>query len=170
MLGLAGLTIPAAMLIRERRQARGAEAQWPGDAQALAPRQGPASSMCGGKVRDTTTRRWSGVVYVPSAMGYVRATPPLGVLEVAPGRIGLRVRPTFVRATFGAETLDVTVGQDVVVFPARRSRPQGLEGIGIRVPRRQSFYFWNHDRSEVLAAAAAAGFEVSHQEQEMKLR
>jgi hypothetical protein len=101
-------------------------------------------------------------------MGYGRATPPLGVLEVAPGLIVLRVRPAIVRVMFGVEPLNVTAGQDVAVFPASKKRPQGLEGIGIRVPGRQPFYFWNQNRSEVLAAVAAAGFEVSDQEQEMR--
>jgi len=101
-------------------------------------------------------------------MGYVSASKPLGVLEVAPGWIGLRIRPAFVRAIFGIETLDVTAGQDVVVFPVRRSI--GLEGIGIKTPDGRSFYFLVDDRSAGLAAVAAAGFQVSGQEQKMKLR
>ena len=63
-----------------------------------------------------------------------------------------------------------TPGQGVVVFPARRPRRYGLQGIEIRVPGQPSFYFWNNNRSEVVAAMAAAGFEVSDQEQTMKLR
>jgi hypothetical protein len=66
--------------------------------------------------------------------------------------------------------LNTTAGQDIVVFPTRRLKFQGLDGIEIRVLGRPSSYFWNSNRSEVLAAIAAAGFEVSDQEQEMKLR
>ena len=42
-------------------------------------------------------------------------------------------------------------------------------GIEIRTPGRQSSYFCNYRRAEVLAALAAAGFEVSDQVQTMKL-
>lgn len=104
---------------------------------------------------------------MPGALGYVHASMPLGVLEVAPGRLGLRIRPAFIRAVFGVPTLEAMAGQDVVVFPARR--PQGLMGIEIRTPGRQSSYFCNYRRAEVLAALAAAGFEVSDQVQTMKL-
>ena len=163
-LGLANLAVPAAVLIREQRRVRSAAPQWPGGARA--PGQDQANTLSG-KARDATARRWTGAAHVPSAMGYVDATKPLGVLEVAPEWIGLRVRPAFVRAIFGIETLDVTTGQDVVVFPVRRS--MGLEGIEIRAPGGRSFYFFDNDRSAVLAAVAAAGFEVSGQEQKMKL-
>lgn len=122
--------------------------------------------MFGGRARNATARHWGGVAYMPSRMGYVHASRPLGVLEVAPGRIGLRVRLPIARWVFGIENLNVTAGQGVVVFPARRL--QGLGGIEIRVPDRPSSYFWNTNRSEVLAAVAAAGFEVSDQEQEIK--
>jgi hypothetical protein len=103
-------------------------------------------------------------------MGYVHASRPLGLLEVASGRIGLRVRLPIARLIFGIENLNMTAGQGIIVFPARRLRFQGLDGIEIRVPGRLSSYFWNSNRSEVLAAIAAVGFEVSDQEQEMKLR
>jgi len=126
--------------------------------------------MFGGKVRDATARRWVGVVHVPSKMGYTHATKPLGVLEVSQGRLRLWIRPAIIRAVFGVETLDVTVGQDVAVAPARRSKRYQLGGIEIRLPGRPAFYFWSDGYVEVLAAVAAAGFEVSDQEQTMKLR
>lgn len=133
---------------------------------ALARHKSQVAGMFGGKVRDVTARRWAGVAYMPSKMGYVTASRPLGVLEVAPGRIELRVRLPIARWVFGIDNLDVTAGQGAVVFPTRRL--SGLDGIEIRVPGRPSSYFWNTNRSEVLVAVAAAGFEVSDQEQTMK--
>ena len=53
-----------------------------------------------------------------------------------------------------------------MLFPAR---VRGYLGVEIRQPRRKPFYFFGNERNEVLAAAAA-GFEVSDQEQTMKLR
>ncbi len=165
-LGLANLAVPAVALTKERRQVK----SYAGDTRALTYGQGQLTGMFGGKVRDATARRWVGVVDVPSKMGYTHATKPLGVLEVSQGRLRLWIRPAIIRAVFGVETLDVTVGQDVAVSPARRSKRYQLGGMEIRLPGRPAFYFWSDEYVEVLAAVAAAGFEVSDQEQMMKLR
>jgi hypothetical protein len=124
-LGLANLAVPAAALTKERRQVKAEPAE---DTCALTYGQGQVTGVFGGKARDATARRWVGVVHVPGRMGYTHATKPLGVLEVSQGRLRLWVRPAIIRAVFGIETLDVTVGQDVAVAPARRSKRYQLGG------------------------------------------
>jgi len=169
-LGLANASVPAIMLARERRQATADAAVGAKDVHRLAYREGQMVSMFGGTGRDATVRRWVSVAHVPSKMGYVLVTWPLGVLEVSPGRIGLRVRLAITRAVFGIETLDAHVGEGIVVYPAHRPALGGYgSGIEIRLPGRPSFYFWTEKRAEVLAAIAAVGFEVSDQEQKLKL-
>jgi hypothetical protein len=115
------------------------------------------------------------------------ASDPVGVwravLDVAPARIELRVRPPVVRVLLLMEDLMAVPDDGVVVFPAHQEDDRGRWGRkgveirgagssrywdrrwGRRGARMPSYYFWTRQRDEVLAAAAAAGFEVSGQEQ-----
>ena len=71
-------------------------------------------------------------------MGYVHVGVLLAVLEVAPARLVLRVRPAIARMVFGVENLDIGPHEGVVIFPAHKLGQQGIEA---RLPGRPSYYF-----------------------------
>lgn len=110
-------------------------------------------------------RRWTGAASVPGGMGYVEVGLFLAVAELGDRGLVLRVRPGVVRLMFAIENLTVHPADGAVIYPARAL---GRSGIEIRVGGRPSYYFWSDRRSELLAALAAAGFEVSAEEQRMR--
>src|SRR5262245_40344209 len=105
---------------------------------------------------------WSGAATVPSRLGYAQVGLLMAVLEIEGRRLGVRVRPGFARRMFGIQNLAVTPSDGVVVFPARNLGQQGIE---VRPKSGRSYYFWTNRSREVLACAAAAGFDVSAEEQ-----
>ena len=66
---------------------------------------------------------------------------------------------------FGIANLTVEPGPGIVIFPAHKL---GQTGIKIRMNGRPSYYFWTSKRSDLLAKLAAAGFDVSPEEQRMR--
>jgi hypothetical protein len=120
---------------------------------------------------------------------------PLGtwaVLDIMPGRIELRVRPAILRALQMIEDVSVTPGDGVVVHPAHQTATSRFQrvrpGVALQIDRPRArywqrkwgrrsdprywpaYYFWTSDRDQVLAIAAAAGFEVSSLEQSIEPR
>lgn len=110
-------------------------------------------------------RRWVGSASVPGSMGYVEIGVLLAVAEVRQHLLVLRVRPALIRLMFGIDNLTVVPDDGAVIFPAHKF---GQEGIEIRLNGRPSYYFWTGQRHDLLASAAAAGFEVSAEEQRMR--
>jgi hypothetical protein len=163
--GVAGGAIAAGMIARGQRSMARVTAEGRRDAGGRADvgRQLPGSSGETGAA--ALPRRWTGSARVPSAMGYVHVGALLAVLEVAPARLVLRVRPAIARVIFGVENLAVVPGDDVVIFLARKLGQQGIEA---RLEGRPSYYFWTDRRHEVLNSLAAAGFQVSEEEQRMR--
>lgn len=100
-------------------------------------------------------------------MGYTDVGMPLAVIEVDAGVLRLRVRPSLVRWMFGIENLEVFPDPGTVIYPARKF---GQTGIEIRRERTPSYYFWTAERSNLLATLAAAGFQVSTEENQMTYR
>ena len=129
--------------------------------------------------------RWAGRARVPSGL----SPQPVGVLRavliVAPARIELRVPPV-VRTLLLMEDLNVLPGDAPVIFPAHQTGSLGPRGIAIEVThfssrywqrrwgrlgaRMPAYYFWTSRREQVLTAAAAAGFDVSGEEQSIEPR
>jgi hypothetical protein len=98
-------------------------------------------------------------------MGYVEIGVFLAVAELGEQGLVLRARPAMIRLMFGIENLTVRPGDGTVIYAARAV---GRSGIEIRVSGRPSSYFWTGQRGELLASLAAAGFEVSAEEQRMR--
>jgi hypothetical protein len=129
----------------------------------------------------TASRSWTGPARLPSVLGaYEPVRVPSAVLEISPGRIGLRVRSAFVKSLLVMEDLTAAPGDGVTLYPAREVGRWGRPGIAILAPhfrprrwnrrwgRRGAsvppYYFLTREREAVLAAAAAAGFEVGDAE------
>ena len=109
--------------------------------------------------------RWIGAADIPGSMGRMNASVPLGVLELASGRLTLRVRPGFLATMFGATALVVTPADVEAVFPARaklRYRAIGIRRIG----EPPSYFILRGDRPPILSAVAAAGFPVQWEERD----
>ena len=137
----------------------------------------------GSPVNNEVSGRWVGAARLPSGLSPEPVGVLRAVLDVAPARIKLRVRPPVVRVLLLMEDLSAIPGDGVVIFPAHQEDHRGRwsrRGIEIQVAgssrywdrrwgrqgaRMPSYYFWTRERDEVLAAAAGAGFEVSGQEQ-----
>lgn len=123
----------------------------------------PALSL---PLRTTQQLRWTGAADVPGSMGRINASTPLGVMEIAPGRLTLRVRPRFMTSIFGAKALVVAPADVEVIFPARRQLR--YRAVGIRPLGEPPSYFITprENRALVLSAAAAAGFPVQWEERD----
>lgn len=111
------------------------------------------------------SHRWTGAASVPSGMGYIEVSVSLAVAELAEQGFVLRVRPSIIRLMFGIENLAIRPVDGTVIYPARAL---GRSGIEIRMSGRPSYYFWTGQRGDLLASLAAAGFEVSAEEQRMR--
>lgn len=108
-------------------------------------------------------RRWTGAANVPASLGRMNASTPLGVLELAPRRLTLRVRPKFLATMFGFTALVVSPADVEAVFPARVRF--GYRAIGIRPSGNPPYYFLcAGNRNSILSAVAAAGFPVQWEE------
>ncbi len=114
----------------------------------------------------TQQLRWTGAADVPGSMGRMNASTPLGVLEIAPGRLTLRVRPRFMASLFGARALVMTPADVEVIFPARRKLR--YRAVGIRPYDEPPSYFIvpGGNRGPILSAVAAAGFPVQWEERD----
>lgn len=124
-----------------------------GDVLALSQSSLPSASQ----------QRWTGAVDMPGSMGRMNASAPLGIFELTPGRLSLRVRPGFLASMFGIKPLEVSPNQVEAVFPARarfRHRAIGIRPIG----QPPSYFLLGGDRETILSAAAAAGFPVQWEE------
>jgi hypothetical protein len=95
---------------------------------------------------------------VPAAVGRISGTFPIGVLELTGTTLVFGTRPRIIRKLFGTQTLTVTPGDEVTIFPVRRA--VGM-GIGIQPAGGPTWYFWTNAGREVLEALASAGFEIS---------
>jgi hypothetical protein len=102
---------------------------------------------------------WTGGARVPGSLGWLNATWPLAVLEIAPSGVTLRVRTGRV---FGAEPLIFAPSSGVRVAPVRRL---GTSGLAFRQPHTATSYFWTSSREEILATLDCAGYQVSWAEQ-----
>jgi hypothetical protein len=96
-------------------------------------------------------RRWAGGMVLPRR---VSTTFPVAVLEIAGAKLEMRIRPGRFRALLGAGTLETFPADGTVLFPVR------LIGVGIRKPGRPTWYFRTFATDDILAVAAAAGFEI----------
>jgi hypothetical protein len=112
-------------------------------------------------------QRWVGSASVPGSLGYTDIGIFLAMLEVSPGVLRFRVRPALLRLVFGLQVLQAVPGDGTRIFPARKF---GQSGIEIRREHMRSYYFWTGRRGDLLSSVAAAGFEVSTDEQTMSYR
>jgi hypothetical protein len=104
---------------------------------------------------------WTGGSNVPGPWGRINATFPLAVLEVAPERLTLRLRPRIVARLVGAPGLTATPADVDVIFPVK-----GWANGGVGLVRHGSpvVYFFTRQRAAILNALGAAGFRVSPHE------
>jgi len=129
----------------------------------------------------SASKIWTGPARLPCLLGSDQPVGvPSAVLEISPGRIGLRVRSAFVKAALGMEDLTAAPADGATVYPAREVGLRRRLGIAILAPhfrpRRWDqrwgrlgalvppYYFLTSERDAVLAAAAAAGFEIGDAE------
>jgi hypothetical protein len=112
---------------------------------------------------DNVPRRWVGAGTMPGSLGYMQATAPLVVLEVTTARLALWLRPGILRKVAGIQSLRAAPGDGTLIQPIKNN--WSWPGIEFKRPESPSFYFWTRKRSEALEALAAAGFEVSKEEQ-----
>ena len=104
--------------------------------------------------------QFTGAGAIPArGFGYVHATIPLVIVELAGTRLTVRVRPALVARLAGARTLAAAAGKGVQIFPVRSGAT--YQGIEFRPAMRSSFYFFTRHRGDLLAALANAGFTVS---------
>jgi hypothetical protein len=156
-----------------------------------ADREANAANLAGGAAAGGgAAGRWTGGARMLSGYLYEPVRVLWAELEIAPGRIELRVRSRAMRVLRQLDELSAAPGDGVVVCPGRQTAPARYQreryGIAIWVPhaeawnwrlhnvRRKSrssytfewpgYYFWTDEREQVLATAATAGFEVSAQE------
>lgn len=101
--------------------------------------------------------RWTGGLNVPVSFGRLSATLPLAVLEISGTMLVFRIRPRWVQALVGAQSLRLSAGDGTVVFPVEQLA--GI-GVGVRPVGQSAWYFRSFSRGDILAAAAAAGFDV----------
>jgi hypothetical protein len=86
--------------------------------------------------------------------GRISATFPVAVLEIATAKLEMRIRPRWFRALLGVDNLEAFPRDGTVLFPVR------FVGVGIGGPGRPTWYFRTFATHDILAVAAAAGFEV----------
>jgi hypothetical protein len=94
---------------------------------------------------------------IPAGFGRVSATFPMAVLEISGRTLVFSIRPRWARRLIGADTLTVTAGDGTVLFPVEQLA--GI-GVGVRPVDQPAWYFRSLTPGNILAAAAAAGFEV----------
>lgn len=104
------------------------------------------------------SRRWVGGMNIPTATGRLSATMPLAVLELSGSTLVFRIRPRWVLAMVGARIFEAAAGDGTVIFPVHQLA--GV-GVGIRSRGQPAWYFRSFSNWDILAAASAAGFEVS---------
>lgn len=164
-IGFCGTLITAVYLQRARRQRL--ELIRDGEESSESPEhrtsEGRSASMA-----DSGARRWVGAGTMPSSLGYMQATIPLAVMELSGRRLVVRLRPRLLGKITGTNSLEIEPASGVTVLPVRSNWTwQGME---IRVQGRQSYYFWTRKRAEIMAALAAAGFDISSEEAQMRSR
>jgi len=104
--------------------------------------------------------RWTGAGMIPAhGFGYLQATIPLVIAELAGPLLTVRVRPAFLARLVGTRTLAAAAGDGLEVFPVRSGAT--YQGIEFRPAMRSSFYFFTRHRGDLFAALASAGFTVS---------
>lgn len=121
-----------------------------------------AEMSWGAQMVSGSSERWIGAGTLPGLIGYIYATSPLVVLEVAGEMLCVRLRPKLVAKIFGMEPLVADVN-DVSIFLLKSDAVwQGLE---IRVPEVHSYYFWINRiadmRAEIIACLSHSGFQIS---------
>ena len=94
---------------------------------------------------------------VPMGFGRLSATFPMAILEISDSTLVFRIRPRWVQALVGAQMLTVSAGDGTVLFPVEQLA--GI-GVGVRPLGQPAWYFRSFSRGNILAAAAAAGFDV----------
>ena len=92
---------------------------------------------------------------MPSWLGRMNATWPLGILTLAGGRLTVRVRGF----RWLAGRLEGCTPDEIdLAFPVKR----GLSsGVGVRRGDGKEFYFWTRRGDEVIYALRRAGFSTS---------
>ena len=100
-------------------------------------------------------------------MGNVDIGIFLAVMEVGTAILNRRIQSALVRMMFGIENLRAVPDPRTVIFPAHKF---GQTGIEVRREGKPSYYFWTGQRSSLLRRLAAAGFQVSAQDQKMSYR
>jgi hypothetical protein len=157
--GLAG-TLGVALAIRGRRSMNASAADLGRSGRHSGVVPDPAA-VAVGETGDVSASRWVGAARVPSALGFMEVGSRLAVLEVAQGRMVLRVRPALVRLMFGMKNLAVDPADGALCSPVSGAF---LKGVEIQLAGQPPRYFWTNHGSEVLRAAGAAGFDVSYQQ------
>jgi hypothetical protein len=110
------------------------------------------------RVAAAASRRWTGGVNVPAATGRVSGTFQVGELELTGGTLVFRIRARTFQRLFGTQTLNVTVGARVTIFPVKRLLDMG---VAIQPQGQEVWYFWTSSGPEILTALGDAGFEIS---------
>jgi hypothetical protein len=143
------LALTQVVLIRRRANNQGSGAAGAQDAPPV-PDQGRFAAAA--------SRRWTGGVNVPAPTGRISATFQVGELELTGGTLVFRIKSRTFQRLFGTQTLTVTAGTRVAIFPVKR-----LLGMGIAIqPEGQEvWYFWTSSGPEILTALGDAGFEIS---------
>ena len=120
--------------------------------------------------------RWTGAADVPTPLGRVNATNPLGVLELRDTTLTFQLRPVWLaKWQMGIEPLIVTPSQVAAIYPARSLIR--TPAIAVRPLHGPPYYLltalgrlrwygghWSWDRASILAAMEAAGFPVDWHE------
>jgi hypothetical protein len=103
----------------------------------------------------------SGSGSFPTVALRMHASYPLVVLELADGRLTLRLRPRLAGTLFGAQPLSVQPADLKLIYPIRGKRVVSVRGVGFRTPDNRDWYFFVSPVTDILTALHASGFPVT---------
>jgi hypothetical protein len=158
IIGLGSSIISVSYIVSGRRMWQAAANDYSGEREMISRFPLPTTQLKG-NMTDTSFHRWVGAGTMPGNLGYMQATLPLAVLELAGPALIFRLRPRFLAKLTGIQALVIRPGDDVAITPVKSKAT--WQGIEINVPGTPAYTFWTTSRAEILSSLENVGFTVS---------